>query len=204
MLKRARGYLRANAVPLLVGTALSQALWLSLKWLIRGIAEDRFFGRLNAWLDAHWSIYFTAWLFWLAAVVGVIVWAWRQGAKSQMAPAPIAFPRPDMALYDAVDTVKSRVDGNEDVERLFHDALSLGQLQSWARPVKARGESALEPIPPEIWRKRAFVIVRPPGKRRPFTWIAWSGAGGRPYTHSDVRLSSTQVDELWPDRNDEP
>lgn len=70
-----------------------------------------------------------------------------------------------------------------------------------ARPLKTRGEAALGPIPPETWRDRTFIIVRPPG-RRPHTWIAWSGVHGRPYTHSDVRVSSAQVDDLWPKLKD--
>jgi hypothetical protein len=136
----------------------------------------------------------------IVCTLAAVQWVGRREARSGLptaSPQDTTHPQADLPLYDAVDRVKSRVRANEDVERLLRDVLSLGQLQSWARPLKTRGESALEPIPPETWRDRTFVIVRPPG-RRPHTWIAWSGVHGRPYIYSDVRVSSAQVDDLWP------
>ncbi len=54
MWRRAREYIKENLLAsAAVGTILGEAAWVVLRWFMRGLAEDRLFNSLNAWLDSR-------------------------------------------------------------------------------------------------------------------------------------------------------
>jgi hypothetical protein len=82
MWQKAREWMRQNILSVAIGTIVGQGLWVGLRWLLKGLAEDRFFSGLNSWFDEHWSLNALLWLTWTALFVGAFVWARRSGTTS--------------------------------------------------------------------------------------------------------------------------
>jgi hypothetical protein len=95
-----RGWLFSGAV----GTVVGQALWVFLRWLMKGLAEDRFFSGLNHWVDAHAQL---AWLCWTALFIAAFVFAYRLGGKNTLSAPGGTKPAANRGAAPLVCTVEA-------------------------------------------------------------------------------------------------
>jgi hypothetical protein len=93
-----RGWLFSGAI----GTVVGQALWIFLRWLMKGLAEDRIFSGLNHWVDAHTQL---AWLCWTALFIAAFVFAYRLGGKNTLSASGGIKPAANRGAAPLVCTV---------------------------------------------------------------------------------------------------